>query len=329
MEQAISNHPGRRVLIIGVGTMGPGIVVDYLLAGHHVTMLGRDPVRLATALERTRSFLDFLLSQQAIDQTQHTNAEKWLHGGVVEENLEESDSSLPAIAQAEIVVESVSEKLEVKQQLFQQLEKIVEPDTFLLSNTSGLSITEIAEGLSHPERVLGTHYWNPAYLMPLVEVTPGQQTAPEMVEEVCKMLVEMGKRPVRVKKERPGLIWNRLQFALLRECLHLLEEEVAGVEDLDLIVEQGLARRWSFIGPFKTSDMGGQDVFLTIASYLFPALSNAAEPPAFWREMVARGETGLKQGQGFYKWNREDAVNLLRHRDEYLLRLLQQNPSPK
>lgn len=324
MAQEATSHPGRRVLIIGVGTMGPGIAVDYLLAGHHVTILGRDPVKLATALERTRAFLHFLLSQHVLDQTHHDNALQWLHGGVIEETLEESDSAFAALSQAEIVVESISETLSAKQQLFRQLEKIVAPDTWLLTNTSGLSITQIAEGLEHPERLLGTHYWNPAYLMPLVEVTAGQQTSPQIVDEVCKLLVEMGKRPVRVRKERPGLIWNRLQFAMLRECLHLLEEGVASVEDLDLIVEQGLARRWSFIGPFKTGDLGGQDVFLTIARYLFPALSNAGEPPAYWQEMVEQGQTGLKQGQGFYKWNREEALTLLRHRDEYLLRLLHQ-----
>jgi 3-hydroxybutyryl-CoA dehydrogenase len=323
-----TNEPapaGLRVVMVGVGTMSPGIAVDYLLAGHQVTLLGRDAARVAAALERTRTALNFLTTQQAIDQAKHELALQRLRGGV----LEKTRSAVPTLEEAEIVVESVAEVLETKQNLFHQLETIVSPQTLLLTNTSGLSISEIAEPLKHPERVLGTHYWNPAYLMPLVEVTAGKQTAPEIVDRVCRLLTEMGKHPVRVKKERPGLIWNRLQFALLRECLHILQEGVAEVEELDLVVEQGLARRWSFIGPFKTSDLGGQDVFLTIARYLYPALATDQEPPAFWQEMVERGETGLKQGQGFYKWNKEDAADLLHRRDEYLLRLLLESKKQK
>lgn len=311
---------GMNVVLVGVGTMSPGIAVDYLLAGHHVTLLGRDPGRVAAALERTRTALNFLKSQQVIDEAKHEAALQWLRGGI----FEKTRSAVPVLEEAQVVVESVAEVLETKQNVFRQLEELVSPETLLLSNTSGLSVSEIAEGLNHPRRVIGTHYWNPAYLMPLVEVTAGQQTAPATVERVCTLLETMGKRPIRVKKERPGLVWNRLQFALLRECLHLLEEGVADVEELDLVVEQGLARRWSFIGPFKTSDLGGQDVFLTIAGYLFPALATNQEPPEFWQEMVERGETGLKQGQGFYKWNREEAADLVRRRDEYLLRLLKQ-----
>ncbi len=312
------NGPLEKVVILGVGTMAPGLAVDYLLAGNEVTLLGRKKEKITSAKEKTIQALSFLFSKGIIEEEKLKAAKILLKTA----KLEEDFRKVPVLARATLVVESVSENVGIKQELLKKLEEVVAPSTLILSNTSGLSISEIGEALAFPGRFLGTHYWNPAYLMPLVEVTPGKETRPEFVTKVCNMLEKMGKTPVLVKKEKPGLIWNRLQLALLRECLHLLEEGIASVEDLDLVVEKGLARRWSFIGPFKTSDLGGQDVFLTIGSYLFPDLANNPEPPAFWQEMVDRGQTGLKAGKGFYNWSEEAGEELLKGRDEYLLKLL-------
>ncbi|HEX2913386.1 MAG TPA: 3-hydroxyacyl-CoA dehydrogenase NAD-binding domain-containing protein [Chloroflexia bacterium] len=306
------------VISIGLGTMGPGLAVDYLLGGHHVTLVGRNPARLEAARQRVATTLDFLLQEEYLTLERRQSALACLATGLL------SDDAL--LADATIIVESVAENLEVKQDFFAKLEPRCSPETLFLSNTSGLSVSAIFAHLQHPERALGTHYWNPPYLMPLVEVTPGQHTGKASLAKVLDLLEGMGKKPVLVRKELPGLIWNRLQFALFRECLHLLQEGVATAEEIDSVVEMGLARRASATGLFKVADLGGGDVWYDIASYLFSELSNAVEPPPVWTEMIERGEFGLKSGQGFYRWQPEQASAITAARDRYLLsKLKEQN----
>lgn len=311
-EQAL-----QRVVSVGSGTMGPGVAVDYLVAGHAVTIMGRDETKLTAARQKVEAALAFLAGENYLDAPHHQAA-------LAHFSTAPLSNSAP-LAEATIVVESITENLEVKQQFFGELEAVCSPQTLFFSNTSGLSISQIFAHLQHPARGMGTHYWNPPYLMPLVELTPGQQTDPTRLEEVRQLLESMGKKPVIVRQEVPGLIWNRLQFALLRECLHLLAEGVATAPEIDRVVEMGLARRASFMGLFKIADLGGGDVWYGIADYLFAQLSNATEPPALWREQIERGEFGLKSGQGFYNWNAEEARTLLAARDRYLLSKLKES----
>ncbi len=296
---------------IGLGTMGPGVAVDYLLGGHRVTLFGRDAAKLSTARHRVLAALDFLTGQDYLTAPQREEAQTRLSTAFLTDRA--------SLSQMTIIAESISESVEAKAALFADLEEICSAQTLFLTNTSGLSISAIFADLGQPDRGLGTHYWNPPYLMPLVEVTPGQATGPAQLAAVEELLRAMGKTPVRVRREVPGLIWNRLQFALLRECLHLLEQGVATVAELDQVVEMGLARRASFMGLFKTADLGGGDVWHTIARNIFPHLSNDSTPPAFWQEQIERGEYGLKSGQGFYSWEAEAARDLLLARDRYLL----------
>ncbi|MCA1723094.1 MAG: 3-hydroxyacyl-CoA dehydrogenase family protein, partial [Thermomicrobia bacterium] len=216
-------------------------------------------------------------------------------------------------AAAAVIVESIVEDLAAKQSLFALLGERTAPTTLLCSNTSSLPITDIAAGVRHPERVIGTHYWNPPHLLPLVEVIPGERTAPETVASVRALLARMGKEPVQVRREVPGFIWNRLQLGLLRECLWLVSNGVATPEDIDAILERGLGRRWSLTGPFTTVRLGGPHVFTRIAEELFPEF--AAEPafPDGWQEILTTSRTDIDSATA--RATRERALAALRRND--------------
>jgi 3-hydroxybutyryl-CoA dehydrogenase len=179
-----------------------------------------------------------------------------------------------------LIVESLPEQLELKAEVLGAL-AARHPQATLASNTSSISITALGEAAGAPERILGTHYWNPPLLMALVEVVGGERTPPVRVDRVTALLRAIGKRPVVLDRELPGLVWNRLQLALLRECLRLVESGVASPETIDEVVRDGLARRWRLTGPFETVGLGGAQTFDAIAANLFPTLSDAKAGSGF------------------------------------------------
>src|SRR5919202_1413333 len=276
------------VALVGVGIMGSGLAAEYAASGRRVTLLARGE---AGAL-----------------------------GGVCRATELEA-----AVARADLVVESTPEDRALKRALFARLDRTCPPDVILATNTSGLPITRIAEGLAHPERVIGTHYLNPPHLMPPVELIPGERTAPETVETVRATLAAMGKAPVIVRREVPGFLWNRIQFALAREAFWLIEQGVATMEEIDLVMEKGLGRRWAIRGPLASLDLGGIDTMAKVAEYLLPELSAATEPPRFLNELIAAGRYGAKTGAGFYDWPEGELRATLARRDELLLAALRQD----
>ena len=195
----------------------------------------------------------------------------------------------------------------------------------LATNTSGLSPTAIAEGLAHPERVVVTHFWNPPQLIPLVEVVPGEKTSPETMDRTMAWVRALGKQPVRLNKECPGFIGNRLQLALLREALHIVEQGYADVEEVDKSMVYGHGRRLPVTGPFLSADMGGLDIFHTISSYLFADLSNASVPSELMGKMVEAGDLGLKTGKGFYDWSPERKERMMKLRTDTLMEFLRKD----
>ncbi|MFN8513729.1 MAG: 3-hydroxyacyl-CoA dehydrogenase NAD-binding domain-containing protein [Chloroflexia bacterium] len=214
------------------------------------------------------------------------------------------------------------ENLDLKRELFTKLDSWCPPETILATNTSGLPITQIAEGLAGARRIIGVHYLNPAYLMPPVEVIPGEATAPEVVERMRAALIALGKSPLVVRREVPGFLWNRLQFALVREAFWLVQEGVATMEEVDLAIRQGLGRRWATAGLFASMDLGGLDTFNNVGSYLFPHLSNADTVPDFLRERIAAGCFGAKSGSGFYDWPDDKLAATVARRNAALLAAL-------
>lgn len=251
-----------RVLIVGAGLMGAQIGCEYALGGHEVALYGRDA---DAALERFEQGLDLVLAYEL--------AEAETVGDARERVVSGSDmASLPA---CDLALESLPEDMELKASLLRVVAEAW-PKAILATNTSSLSVTELGERIDAPERTLGTHYWNPPLLMPLVEVVPGAHTTTALVECVCETLGGLGKRPV-LCGDVPGFVWNRLQMAVLREAVWLVEKGIASPQTVDEILTRGLARRWANIGFFQAIALGGVDTWQRTAANLLPQLSAATE----------------------------------------------------
>jgi 3-hydroxybutyryl-CoA dehydrogenase len=291
-------------VMIGTGAMTPGIAAEYARLGP-TQVAGRDAAKIAAALDTAHRALTTLASERLLAPAEAEAAHAHLSGTTID---------TADYARATVVVESIVEDLTAKQALFAMLGERTAPTALLCSNTSSLPITRIAADVRHPERVIGTHYWNPPHLLPLVEVIPGERTAPETVAAVRALLGRMGKEPVQVRREVPGFIWNRLQLCLLRECLWLVSNGVATPEDIDAILERGLGRRWSLSGPFTTVRLGGPHVFTRVAAELFPEF--AAEPvfPEGWEEILTTSRTDIDSAAA--RATRERALAALRRQDK-------------
>jgi 3-hydroxybutyryl-CoA dehydrogenase len=270
----VSEPPFRTAVVLGSGRMAPGLAAALSGAGCAVTVVGRVPGRARLAADAGAQLAGRDVASSGIEEA--------------------------AFAGADLVLETVVEDLAAKQQLLQRIEPWLDGATVIATNTSSLCVGDIADGLTHPERVAALHFLYPADRSPLAEVMPGPSTAPEVLDRLAALARAMGKTPVRVARDTPGLVWNRLQFALLREALHLLEEGVADAATIDACVELGLARRWIATGPLATSELGGRDTFHRVASELFPHLDTASEPPA----VLAAGARPLDEKQ------RSDAASL-------------------
>jgi 3-hydroxybutyryl-CoA dehydrogenase len=253
-----------KVAVPGAGLMGSQVGVEYALGGHDVTFVVRDEERGRERIERA---LALVVSSGLATPEQANSARERI---TVTTNLADIG------ADCDLVVENIAEDLEEKGELLAAAGRIA-PGAVLASNTSSISIAAIGEAAGFPERTVGTHYWNPPLLMPLVEIIKTERTLPGLVEPIVEALLAMGKRPVVAELDVPGFVWNRMQFALLREAVWLVENGVASPETVDQIVREGLARRWRFTGPFQTAALGGASNFERIAGNLWPEISAATE----------------------------------------------------
>lgn len=302
----------QRVLVVGAGIMGSGIAAEYAASGRAVTVFARTPESAARGKARAVAALE-TLARGGLTRGEPAS---------IQELISAAHDIASAARDVELVVESVPEDLVLKRQVFAELEAICAPETIFASNTSGLPITEIGRDLTAPQRLVGTHYLNPPHLMPPVEVIPGDATSRDTVDTIVRVLTGMGKAPVVVRREVPGFLWNRIQFALAREAFWLVEHGVATMEEVDLVVRQGLGRRWAIAGPFASLDLGGIDTMAKVASYLFPELSDETGVPALLQERIAAGRFGAKTNGGFYDWPPAKLDALLARRDAALLAAL-------
>jgi 3-hydroxybutyryl-CoA dehydrogenase len=248
--------------VLGGGRMGSQIACEYALAGHEVELLSRTP---EAAAERVGRALELVVELELVPSRQAVEARG---------RLTLTEPLAGTSAGVELVVESLPEELDLKAQALRRVAE-ASPDAILASNTSSLSITALGEAAGAPERTLGTHYWNPPLLSPLVEVVAGERTDPAVVERVRETLAALGKRPVVVLRDVPGFVWNRLQLALLRECVWLVENGVVPPEVVDEVVRDGLARRWRHVGPFEAVALGGVATWERVGANLLPELSAA------------------------------------------------------
>lgn len=229
---------------------------------------------------------------------------------------------LAELAQVDLISESIAENLEVKQDIFRKLDEICDAKTLFTTNTSGLSISQIATAVSHPERFAGMHYFNPPQIVPAMEIIKGKETSDATCEVLMDLAKQMQKQPILVQKDVPGFVASRLQFAVVREALHLVEEGIASPADIDAVMKHGLGLRWALLGPLEIADLGGLDIFNTVGSYVAKSMSNATDSPKVLQDLVAAGKLGAKTGSGFYDYPPGKASALIAERDEKLLEIL-------
>jgi len=301
------------VAIIGFGTMGAGIAERFAECGYRVAATDVDQGRIDAGMA-------------LIERNQQTLAEHGVIGAseadASKERLRTSLDLGETVEGAQLVVEAVPENMELKLETFAELDRLCEAGAILATNTSGLSITKIASPVANAERVAGYHWWNPPHIMPLVEVTKGEKTSDDTVAVLVEIAKRLGKQPIVVQKDVPGFVGNRLQFAVFREALHMLAEGIASAEDIDTAMSAGPGLRYGLLGPLKTSDLGGLDVFHAISSYLFAELSSAQGPPDVLSKLVEEGKLGAKAGGGFYDFAGQSLPDIAAQRDQVLLGFL-------
>ena len=277
-----------QIAVLGAGLMGHGIAQVFAAAGHPVTVYDPSP----SALDSLRSRIAANLRDLGEDETA---CERVTGCAALED----------AVADADFVVEAALEDLAVKQALFARVEAACRRDSVLASNTSVLPITRIMQNLTHRERALGTHWWNPPFLVPLVEVIGTEWTDPACLQQVFDLHNAIGKTPVLVKRDGPGFIGNRLQHALWREAVALVEEGVCDAETVDLVVKASFGRRLSVLGPLENADLVGTDLTMAIHDIVLPTLSREQSASPYLRNLVQTGRLGMKSGEGFRSWTAE------------------------
>lgn len=274
--------------IVGGGLMGHGIAVALAQAGHHAVVYDAEPATLASLDERVVEALGRCATPPG-------------DVGLVTARITSAKSLSELVPRADVVIEAVPERLDVKQRVLEALEARIPGDVPVWSNTSVLSLTDVAKGMRQPRRLVGVHWWNPPYVIPLVEVAPGAETDRRFVQEACDLLDGIGKTTVRLHRDVPGFIGNRLQFALLREALHLLEQEVCDPVTIDTVMRASLGLRWSAVGPMENADFIGLDLTRDILESLAPTLSAEVAFPVLDKSLGA-GQLGRASGGGLLTW---------------------------
>ena len=283
----------QRIAVIGAGTMGHGIAYVAVAAGYDVRLADADAATLATGMRRIREAFD-----KAIERGKATAESR----DAALARLTSAGSAAEASQAADLIIEAVPERLDLKRTIFEDLERTVAADAILASNTSSLSITRIAEGLAHAERVIGLHFFNPVPVMKLLEIVRGERTTDSVVERARSLATSLGKTPI-VVRDTPGFATSRLGVVLGLEAIRMLEQGVASAEDIDRAMELGYNHP---MGPLRLTDVVGLDVRLAIAEHLHATLGDDTyKAPALLRRMVAEGKLGRKSGRGFYSWEKD------------------------
>jgi 3-hydroxybutyryl-CoA dehydrogenase len=292
---------GLRISIVGAGLMGHGIAQVFALEGASVVVQDPVPEALASVPERIADNLQALGEDPAVADSV-----------ALEEDLE------AALDGADFVFEAAPEDLELKQDLFARLDRAAPPAAILASNTSVMRIGDIAARARHGERIVGTHWWNPPYLVPLVEVVQADRTAQGTVARTMELLRSVGKTPVHVRRDVPGFIGNRLQHALWRQAFELVDAGVCGAEDIDTVIKASFGRRLAVLGPMENADLVGLELTMAIHDYVLPTLDPPSEPSHGLRRRVEQGKLGMAAGQGWRKWTPEEAAETRRRMLEHL-----------
>ena len=292
-----------KVVIIGTGTMGVGIAAGFLAYGTDTVILGRTEEKAQACLEAVAA------CTSAINAEWQKLGAKLLAGSISKWNdWEETD----------LVIETISERLDLKQAIFADLDQRVPPHVPIGSNSSGFPISHIANGLKTAHRMLNTHYFMPAHIVPLVEIVLGKNSDPAIANQVYELYRAHGKKPVLVKKDIPGFLANRIQHALMREALSLVQEGIATPEDIDTAVRYSFGFRYAAVGPMTQKEISGWEGMTLAAELIYPSLSNITAPPPCVTNLVKSGKTGINKGEGLRSWSPEEAAIVKKNYEERL-----------
>jgi len=301
----------KRIVIAGAGTMGYSMAEIFARKRYSVVLYDLNDQALKNAEKHIRENTDTLVEERELDRQE---ADKLLN------NLEYTTSK-DCFKNCDLVVESIVEKLEIKSSFFREISEIVREDTILATNTSGLSINALADAVRAPERFLGMHWFNPPHLVPLIEIIKGDKTKDEIAEAIEALSLKIQKKPVIVQKDVPGFAANRIQFAVLREALSMVEQGVISAKGIDDVMKYGLGFRYACLGPLEVADFGGLDIFYHISQYLMKDLCDSKEVPSMLKACFEEGNYGVKTKKGFYDYSDGKDVEAAEARDRKLLKL--------
>ena len=300
----------KHISVAGAGTMGASLAQTFALFGYDVKVFDI----YETALEKAKRLVDL-------------NQETWIKQGIVTQTQSDDlkkkivyTNDLQALKNSDFLIEAILENLDIKHKFWKEVSALVRPDAILCSNTSGLSITAIAEAVEHPERFAGMHWMNPPHIIPLIEVIQAKLTSDETIQVVYDFALELKKKPVKVK-EAPSFVLNRIQQAILREALYIVQEGIATPEGVDDVMKYALGFRYAAFGPFEICDLGGLDIHNNISKYTFPDLCDAKEPFGLIKDCVDNNNLGVKTGKGFYDYSNGRDAEVIRYRDTMFTKL--------
>ena len=287
----------KNISVIGAGFIGPGIAQIFAAKNYPVCLIDIKDEILLKAIENIRANLSMMARKGLVLESEIDT---------VVSRIKTTTDMAEAASEAQLVIEAVTENLELKQKVFRDLDQLCPSGTILATNTSVISVTEIAAKAANKGRIVGTHFWNPPYIIPLVEVVKGKETSEEIMETTYQFLKNAGKHPIKVMKDAPGFVANRLQHALWREAISIVEHGIADAATVDEAIKNSFAIRLPVLGPLETADMAGLDLTLSVHDYVLKYLESSPHPSPLLKEKVKRGELGFKTGQGFQTWSAED-----------------------
>jgi 3-hydroxybutyryl-CoA dehydrogenase len=306
----MSTKNTEKILIVGTGTMGEGIAQTFAQNGFTVRLVARREEPLTRALgqlqQNIKQFIEFGLIKESVDQVMARIE------GIVTTDM------VKAVEGCSYVVETIREVLEDKRALLSSIQA-VNPNVVIGSNTGSMTVDSLAEGMPRPENIIGIHYFNPAHIIPLVEIHRGSQTSDAAFELTQRMMQESGKKTALVRKELPGFIVNRVMGAITREIHYLLDQGVCTPEDVNTAIKSSTGFRFACLGPMEVDDMIGLDISATVSGRVFPGLSNATGPSKLLVEKVEKGELGIKSGKGWYDYSGRTRAEVLEEKNRALL----------
>ncbi|WP_332236695.1 3-hydroxyacyl-CoA dehydrogenase family protein [Sporolactobacillus sp. KGMB 08714] len=302
----------QNIAIIGSGVMGRGIAQSFAVGGYSVTI---NDIKTAF-LEKARQNIEDNLSLM-VEAGQLTNDQKKEAASRISYSIDQKDS----VSDADLIIEAIPEDINMKWNLYQNLEQIKKPEAVVSSNTSTFPISKLTEKTSFDGRFIITHFFNPAHLVPLVEIVKKDETDPEVADEVINLLKQIGKSPILLKKEINGFIANRLQTALVREAFSLVDKGIASAEDVDKAITDGPGFRWAFVGPIRTAEFGGLDTWKHVIDNIAPELDKSEGAPEIINRLVAEGKLGTKTGEGLFTYSGNEVQEALNQRDRQFVQL--------